>query len=257
MLGREPLTVFDGRVTIVGRGRAGGSFARALRDTGVHVEILAGRAGATDPIQASGADLVLLCVPDGVIDEVAASIASSDAVIAHVSGATTLAPLRTHHERVASIHPLIALPNAERGGALLRAGATFAVAGDPIAAELVEHLGGTAVTVSDQQRAIYHATAAVAANHLVALTGQVERLATQIGVPVAAYLDLMQGALDAVRAEGAAAALTGPVMRGDWDTIEQHLSALPADERAAYCALANEAARLAGREWPDHLKGEE
>jgi predicted short-subunit dehydrogenase-like oxidoreductase (DUF2520 family) len=84
----------------------------------------------------------------------------------------------------------------------------------------------------------------MAANHLVALLGQVERVAGSIGAPLDAYLDLARGALEDVAALGPASALTGPVRRGDAATVERHLAALPAAERAGYQALATEAARL-------------
>ncbi len=63
-------------------------------------------------------------------------------------------------------------------------------------------------------------------------------------MPPAAYLDLAQAALDDVAARGAAAALTGPVARGDWDTVARHLAALDPSERDAYRALAAAARRL-------------
>ncbi len=78
----------------------------------------------------------------------------------------------------------------------------------------------------------YHAAAVVASNHLVGLLGQVERIAAGIGVPLDAYLDLARGSLDNVAALGPAAALTGPVRRGDRATVERHLAALPPEERA-------------------------
>jgi predicted short-subunit dehydrogenase-like oxidoreductase (DUF2520 family) len=78
----------------------------------------------------------------------------------------------------------------------------------------------------------------------VALLGQVERVADGIGVPLAAFLDLARGSLDDVAALGPAAALTGPVRRGDRATVEAHLAALPADERRTYEVLSEEAARL-------------
>ena len=84
----------------------------------------------------------------------------------------------------------------------------------------------------------------IAANHLVALLGQVERVAASIGAPLDAYLDLARGSLDDVADLGPAAALTGPVRRGDTATVERHLAALPEEERAAYAALAAEAGRL-------------
>jgi predicted short-subunit dehydrogenase-like oxidoreductase (DUF2520 family) len=88
----------------------------------------------------------------------------------------------------------------------------------------------------------------VASNHLVGLLGQVERLAAGIGVPPAEYLDLARGSLDNVAAMGAAAALTGPVRRGDRSTVERHLAALPPDERELYEAGVRLCERLLPRE---------
>jgi predicted short-subunit dehydrogenase-like oxidoreductase (DUF2520 family) len=113
-----------------------------------------------------------------------------------------------------------------------------------MAAEVVTALGGRFVHVDDDHRAAYHAAAAIASNHLVALLGQVERVAAAAGVPLDAFLDLVRGSVDNVAALGPAAALTGPVARGDWDTVARHLAALPPEERAAYEAMAALAARL-------------
>src|SRR5205823_4014841 len=82
------------------------------------------------------------------------------------------------------------------------------------------------------------------ANHVVALLGQVERVATTSGVPLDAFLDLVRGAVDNAAALGPAAALTGPVARGDHDTVARHLAALDPSERAAYEAMSAEAQRL-------------
>jgi predicted short-subunit dehydrogenase-like oxidoreductase (DUF2520 family) len=138
----------------------------------------------------------------------------------------------------------VALPTPEIGAERL-VGAWFAVAGDPRAGEIVTTVGGRAFAVDDADRALYHATAVVASNHLVALMGQVERLAAAGGVPVDAYLDLAADTLANVRDLGAAAALTGPAARGDDATIRRHLEALPPAERPVYEALAAEARRLA------------
>jgi predicted short-subunit dehydrogenase-like oxidoreductase (DUF2520 family) len=119
------------------------------------------------------------------------------------------------------------------------------VAGDPVAAEVVRALGGRSFTVADADRAAYHAAACIAANHLVALMGQVERIAAPVGVPFEAYYDLAKAALDNVGVLGPVVALTGPAARGDTATIERHLAALPPEERPAYEAMAAEARRLA------------
>jgi hypothetical protein len=101
-----------------------------------------------------------------------------------------------------------------------------------MAERLVADLGGRAVVVADEHRALHHAAATIAANHLVALLGQVARVAALAGVPLEAYLGLARGALGNVERLGPAAALTGPVRRGDEATVARHLAALPADERA-------------------------
>ena len=226
---------------IIGSGRAGGALAAALSAAGWRVDGPLGR--DHDPRTATtGARLVLLAVPDGTVADVARSLAPGDAAVARVAGSLGLDVLAPH-ERVASVHPLVSLPDADIGARRL-AGAWFAVAGDPLASEVVAALGGRAVAVADEDRTTYHAAAAVAANHLVALLGQVERLAHRVGVPLEAYLDLARGALDNVAEVGPAAALTGPVARGDRATVARHLAAIPPEERAAYAMLADAAQRL-------------
>ena len=151
-------------------------------------------------------------------------------VVAHLAGSLGLDVLAPHPRR-AALHPLVSLPDAEVGARRLRAGAWFAVAGDPpgslaLMEALVADLGGRSFTVADADRAAYHAAAAIASNHLVALLGQVERVAAGAGVPLEAYLDLVRATLDNVAEMGPAAALTGPVARGDWATVERHRAAL-------------------------------
>jgi predicted short-subunit dehydrogenase-like oxidoreductase (DUF2520 family) len=232
------------RLRTIGRGRAGGSLDRALAAVGWDVQPSLGRgddlAGAADHV-----DLLLIATPDAAVAEVAAAVTpNADAVVAHVSGSLGLAPLHGH-PRPAVLHPLVALPDAERGAARLP-GSWFglAVDGDPLADEIVAALDGRAVRVAEGDWLRYHAAAVIAANHLVALLGQVERVAGTIGVPLAAYLDLAEGSLDDVAELGPAAALTGPVRRGDLETVGRHIAALPEEERAAYRALSEEAARL-------------
>ena len=231
------------RVRIVGPGRAGRSLARALAGAGWEVAGVLGRgddvAGA-----AEGVDLVVLATPDAAIAEVAQRVRPRPGVVvAHLSGAAGLEVLAPH-ERRAAVHPLMALPTAEVGARRLRGG-WFAVAGDPVATEVVAALGGRAFVVDDADRPAYHAAAVVASNHVVALLGQVERLAAAVGVPFEAYLDLVAATLDNVRDLGPGAALTGPAARGDEDTIRAHMAALPPAEREAYAALADAARRLA------------
>lgn len=229
-------------VRIIGTGRAGGSFAGALGRVGWQVELIARGedvAGAAEAI-----DLVLICTPDDTIAEVARAIAPASAVVGHVAGSLGLDVLDPHPRR-AGVHPLISLPNAELGSERLLDNGWFAVAGHPLATTAVKDLGGRMFTVADADRAVYHAAACVAANHVVALLGQVERLAAGIGVPADAYLDLTRASVENVGLLGAAEALTGPAARGDDSTIARHLDHLPPDEREAYDVMVREARRLA------------
>lgn len=232
------------RVRIIGPGRAGASLHRALTSAHWPVEPLLGR-GDDLTAAATGVDLLVVATPDAAIAEVAAQVRPQpDVVIAHLSGSAGLAPL-AGHQRVAVLHPLVALPDPERGAERL-VGAWFGLAaiGDPLVEEVVDELHGRIVRVAEDHWARYHAAAVIASNHLVALLGQVQRVAASIDAPLDAYLDLARGALDDVVALGPAAALTGPVRRGDHATVDRHLQALPEDERGAYRALAEEAGRL-------------
>lgn len=232
------------RVRIIGPGRAGTSLHRALTRAHWPVEPLLGR-GDDISGAAAGIDLLVIATPDASVVEVAASVRpSADVVVAHLSGALGLAAL-VGHPRIAVLHPLVALPDPDRGADRL-VGAWFGLAteGDALVEDVVDELHGRTVRVAEGDWARYHAAAVIASNHLVALLGQVERVAASITAPLEAYLDLARGALEDVAALGPAAALTGPVRRGDTATVQRHLAALPTSERAAYQALAEEAARL-------------
>lgn len=236
-------------VRIVGGGRAGGSFALALGEVGWGVELVL--RGVPLEHAAVGVDLLLLCVPDGVVAEVAGSVEpSATTVVAHCAGALTLDPLADHPRR-ASIHPLISMPSPPIGSRRLRGGGWFAVAGDPLAGRLVEALGGRTVSPREDRRVEYHAAAVIASNHLVALLDQVDRVASRCGVPLEAFLELAAQSLGNVADLGPLDALTGPVARGDWSTVRSHLAVLDPGEREVYLALTRAAARLAGREVPD------
>jgi predicted short-subunit dehydrogenase-like oxidoreductase (DUF2520 family) len=201
---------------------------------------------------AAGVDVLILAVPDAAIAAVARSIEpSGPTLVLHLSGSVDLEALRPHGRR-AGMHPLVPLPDAERGAALLR-GAWFAIEGDDGVCDVTDALEGRVVRIASADRARYHLAAVVASNHLVALMGHVERLAADVGMPLDAFVDLARASLDNVAALGPARALTGPVARGDWDTIRRHLDVLDTVDRPAYLALAAEAARLSGVELPSDV----
>ncbi|HUP86332.1 MAG TPA: DUF2520 domain-containing protein [Acidimicrobiales bacterium] len=225
-------------VRIIGPGRAGLSLARGLDKAGCVVLDVLGRGDVADA--GVGADLLVIATPDDVVASVAASVAPADGcVVAHLAGALGLDVLAPHRRR-ASIHPLRSLPTTSSD----LAGAWFAVAGDPLAGEVVADLDGRLVEVADDDRTTYHAAAVMASNHLVALLGAVERVAARAGVPLDAFLDLVRGTVDNVSALGPAGALTGPVARGDRDTVARHLAVLPEAERTTYEALNAAATHL-------------
>lgn len=258
-------------LALVGPGRAGTAIAVALTARGWRVVGVAGRdatraaalgARVDAPVRpiaevARGAALVVVATPDAVIE--AATLAllpglDEGAHVVHLAGSRGLEAFGAARDTAGAwhfgaLHPLQTLSGADAAARL--DGAYVAVEGPPFVAELARGIGLVPIRVDPAHRAGYHAAAAVASNHLVALTGQVERLAAAAGVPFEAFLPLMRATLDAVTSMGPAAALTGPVSRGDLATVRAHLDALDPDERGAYLALAREAARLAGRDDPD------
>jgi predicted short-subunit dehydrogenase-like oxidoreductase (DUF2520 family) len=233
---------------VVGSGRAGGALALALAAAGWRVERALGR---HDDLTAAAADVDLLVIatPDEAVAGVARAVRPvSTAVVAHLAGALGLDVLEGHPRR-AALHPLVALPSAGVGARRLADRAWFAVAGEPddaraVVAGVVEDLGGRWFTVADDDRAAYHAAAAIASNHVVALLGQAERVARSAGVPLEVYLDLVRATLDNVAELGPRGALTGPASRGDWTTVERHRAALPPEELDAYDAMVRAVRRL-------------
>ncbi len=235
------------RLRIVGPGRAGGALAAALAAAGWSVAEPVRR--GDDPRRAAhDVDLVVIATPDASIAAVAQGIDPDDrVVIAHLSGSLGLDVLEPHVRR-AGLHPLVALPEPTVGAQRLRSGAWFGVAGDPMALEVVDALGGRAFPVDDDRRALYHAAACIASNHLVALLAHAERVAAAAGAPAEAYADLVRATVANVDALGPRAALTGPVARGDHPTVERHREALARalpDELVHYDAGVAMARRLA------------
>ena len=228
------------KISIVGAGRAGTSFSTALAATGHDVQLV-----HHDELHLiSAPNVILLTVPDDFIDVIALQIPHNEnQIVAHVAGSRTLSVLG-EHPRVASIHPLMALPSGDLGAARLY-GATYCVAGDEGIREIATALNGRIITLSDEQRTLYHATAVVAANHLVALMGHVKELAEAAGLSLEDFLPLAEQSLRDVKEVGPQDALTGPASRGDMATIDAHLAALPEAERSTYVALANAAFELA------------
>jgi len=213
-------------VRVVGIGRAGSAIAARLSERGLTVS--AGREAAAD------ADLVLLAVPDAAISDVAQRLPIGPWV-AHVSGATSLHALDPHVRRF-SVHPLQTLTR-ERGPEQLD-GAWAAVTAETDEARdaarwLAGILGLHAFDLADADKPLYHAGAAMASNFLVTLYRAAARLLEETGAPPEALVPLMTRTIEN------GFELTGPIARGDWETVDRHLAALQGGElEPLYRALA-------------------
>jgi predicted short-subunit dehydrogenase-like oxidoreductase (DUF2520 family) len=216
-------------LVVVGRGRVGRSLAEAAELAGIDVRL----AGGDEAAEASGgAAAVLLCVPDDAIAEVCARIAqAAPPLVGHVSGASTLDVLAAATERGASafsVHPLQTFAD----GKTPVEGAPAAIAGSDDAAlsfarELGRSLGMQPFEVPEENRGAYHAGAAIASNLLVALEESARELFERIGIEDGrALLAPLVLRTAANWAERGPAALTGPIARGDRDTVERHRAAL-------------------------------
>jgi predicted short-subunit dehydrogenase-like oxidoreductase (DUF2520 family) len=180
--------------------------------------------------------LVLLCVPDAAIREVAQRLKRGPWV-AHVSGATPLSALDPHRHRF-GIHPLQTF--TRRRGPEQLDGAWAAVTAETAEARahgcwLAEVLGLRPFDLSDESRVLYHAGAAIASNYLVTLHRAASRLLELAGAPTEALIPLMRRTIDN------GFELTGPLARGDWSTVEAHLAAISAaapELEAVYRVLA-------------------
>ena len=192
---------------VIGSGRVGSAVGARLRERGVAVQ--------------EDAELVLLCVPDTAIAEVARSIERGP-WLAHVSGATPLGALDPHERRF-SVHPLQTFTRAR--GAEQLDGAFAAVTAESDEARdrgfwLARTLGLEPFALADDARPLYHAGAAIASNYLVTLHRVASDLFRAAGAPPEALVPLMRRTIDNDFA------LTGPIERGDWETVEAHRRAI-------------------------------
>jgi predicted short-subunit dehydrogenase-like oxidoreductase (DUF2520 family) len=211
-------------IAVVGAGRLGTALTAALRAAGLSV---AGPLGREPDV--AGATLVLLCVPDSEIGAAAAKMKTSPPapLVGHCSGATTLDPLAGHE--ALGLHPLMTVPAGSppevfRGAAAAVDGSTpRALAA---AEELARLLGMRAMRVAPEDRAAYHAAAAIASNFVVTLEAAAERLGATAGVDRAALAPLVRAAVETWAELGPERALTGPIARGDEGTVARQREAV-------------------------------
>jgi predicted short-subunit dehydrogenase-like oxidoreductase (DUF2520 family) len=232
------------RIAIVGGGRLGTALAAALGAAGVEVDGPLGRDVPLPPASAA----VLLCVPDDQIEAAAAALPPGR-LVGHCSAATALAALAPHE--AFSLHPLMTVTPA---GADF-AGASAALAGATpralqVAEALARRLGMRTLRIDEADRAAYHAAASVASNFLIVVEGLAERLARTAGLDREPLVALVRASAANWAALGAEEALTGPVARGDEETVARQRAAVaeraPAD-LALFDALVDATRRLAAQ----------
>jgi len=255
------------RVFILGAGRAGRSLARALRAGGVQVAGLHGRHASTDegitagapPESLGSATCVLVTVRDaqleGALETLTTAALAPGAVVLHASGSADpsgLGALRRAGHACGTFHPLVALSDPEHAPQTLR-GAWIGIDGDAEARNLSERLAAAVAAnvlyIPPGEKARYHAAAVFASNFPTVLMCLAEELLRDVGIApdVArrALHPLFASAVENLRGGAGAGALTGPIVRGDADTIARHLDALRAhpDTLDAYRALSRAALR--------------
>jgi predicted short-subunit dehydrogenase-like oxidoreductase (DUF2520 family) len=200
--------LFD-TVNVIGSGRVGSAVSARLREREISV--------------GENAELVLLCIPDGALADVAQKIPPGP-WIGHVSGATPLSALDPHRRRF-SLHPLQTFTRA-RGPEQLDGSwaAVTAEARDALDVGfwLARTLGLEPFELADEVRPLYHAGAAIASNYLVTLHEVAAELFRAAGAPPEALVPLMRRTIDN------GFELTGPIERGDWETVEAHRRAIRA-----------------------------
>lgn len=257
------------RVFILGAGRAGQGLARALRASCVDIVGLHGTSAdaakqitaGTIPASIADATVVMVAVRDAQLDaalrEVARSRLADSAVILHASGGAeplALEELRSKGRSAGTFHPLVPLSDPNRASEVLT-DAWIGIDGDAkamdVSRRLAKLLSAHTVVIPPGAKARYHAAAVFAANFPTVLAAIAHRLLRDAGIPEKdgwdAVLHLMVAAVGNIHAHRPADALTGPIVRGDVETVAQHLDALSADSEAAdiYRAISRAALPLA------------
>src|SRR5919112_664215 len=263
------------RIGVVGGGRVGAVLAAALRSAGHEVSAVAGESAASRtraetllpgvPVDkptsvARSCDLLLLTVPDDMLANVVTMLAASGAIrpgqrVVHTSGkhgVAVLDPAVRAGAQVLAMHPAMTFTGTDLDLARLPGcvfGVTAGAGTEGLARSLVADLGGRPVWVEEDRRTLYHAGLAHGANHLVTLVAQAMDLLRASGAddPAGTLRPLLTAALDNALTYGDAA-LTGPIVRGDVETVRAHLADIAATSPAtldAYVAMARATANRA------------
>jgi D-glycero-beta-D-manno-heptose 1-phosphate adenylyltransferase len=263
------------KFAVIGHGRVGGAVLALLQDSGytpvwvVEVEnsstlVPVYKSLPSDP---QDADIFFITVPDDSISDIVKAMASAwkdslkGRVVFHMSGLHTsdiLEPLKKLGADTASFHPLQSIIHPESARKALK-GSVFTVEGTPkailTAERIVDKLGGETLKITKEDKVIYHAAAVIASNYTTSIVAVAEDLMSSIGLERGHMLPLIKGTLANIENHGRAA-LTGPIRRGDWSTVEKHIMALSEkfpDITGLYLALGKYTSRLAGRHWRAHV----
>lgn len=236
---------------VVGTGKAGAVLGAALKRAGHHIkactavsevsklraDLLLPGVPVTDVNEAvANRDLILLTVPDDVLPNLVGGLAATNAVspgtfVMHAAGrygTAILEPLTAQGCLPLAIHPVMTFTGTSVDLSRLE-GCTFGVTAPeqlrPVAEALVVEMGGDPVWVPEETRVLYHAALAGGANHLMTLVNQTMDLLRQAGIedPQRLAAPLMGASLDNALRHGDTA-VTGPVVRGDAETVAQHLA---------------------------------
>lgn len=240
-------------VAIIGAGKVGTTLAVALKKAGYSIAGIssrrhdsaraAARYAETEAFSShieltTRASIIFITTPDRAIKKVCAGIAGAGGfkkgqVVLHTSGAHSsdiLAPAKEKGAFVLSFHPLQTIPNVESGLENLP-GSYFTIEGDerafPVAEKMVKALGGKLLSIPTEMKPLYHAAACVVCNYFVGLIDLGLQMMSALGVSrdeaLNALMPLIEGTLNNIKRVGVPQALTGPIERGDADTIKAHL----------------------------------
>jgi predicted short-subunit dehydrogenase-like oxidoreductase (DUF2520 family) len=263
------------RIGVVGAGRVGAVVAAALRSAGHQISAVAGESTASrtrietllpgvhvdkPTAVARSCELLLLTVPDDMLANVVTMLSASGAIregqyVVHTSGkhgVSVLEPAARLGAQVLAMHPAMTFTGTDLDLARLPGcvfGVTATAGTRSLAERLVADLGGSTVWVEEDKRALYHAGLAHGANHLVTLVAQAMDLLRESGAddPAGTLRPLLTAALDNALTYGDAA-LTGPIVRGDVETVRAHLADIVRTSPAtleSYVAMARATAHRA------------
>lgn len=244
------------KIAIIGAGRAGRAMGTALKNGGCEIVAVSGGGSfaARDFAESIGAmfclqavdvvrlaQVVLLAVPDreliAVSEELARAKLPSGLVVLHVCGSKNAFILKALQDKgvaIGSMHPLQSLTEDTKISAEKVAGSYFAIDGDEAAMaaarQMVETVGGHALSIPPQKRALYHAAACLASNYMVGLLRAAAQVFEACGIEeqdsLAALRPILEGTLQNVLTQGTKKSLTGPICRGDIQTVQAHVEQL-------------------------------